>query len=94
MQPWISIPAVSGVGFTGAVLALLLWPFRNASEAVDTAFSILAGLAGLCGLAILLLTAFDMIFHRRRGERVKPLRAFDLALAIGLLALGASVYPG
>ena len=37
--------------------------------------------------SILLITAFDMLFHRRRGRRIRPVRAFDVLLGVALVAL-------
>jgi len=46
----------------------------------------LCGLAAFCGLSILWITAVDRYRHGRRGERLVPLRAFDIAIAL-LLAI-------
>ncbi len=49
-----------------------MWPFA-ATLAV----------AALCGLSILLITILDMLFHKR-GESLRPVRAFDIAIGIAL----------
>ena len=77
----------SGVGVTAALLALVLWPFLAKSEqALLWPFAACAAVAGLCGLSILLITAFDMV-TRRRGRRMRPVRGFDIALGLGLVLL-------
>ena len=70
------------------MLALPLWLFYP-SDQVWQGWLFLAGsiVAGLCGLSVLLLTAFDIIFHPRRGARIRPVRAFDIVLGLGLVAL-------
>ena len=78
---------VSGVGGSAGLAALLLWPFyRSYGEPLLWPFALLAALAGLCGLAILLITAGDMLF-RRRGARIRPVRGFDIAFGLGLVLL-------
>jgi hypothetical protein len=76
-----------GVGATTGLLALLLWPFFPASDLVWWVFIGLACFAGLCGAWIVLVTMLDLTFHRPRGERLKPVRAFDLVLGSGLFLL-------
>ena len=44
-----------------------------------------AGCPALCGSSILVITAIDML-RRRRGESLRPVRVFDIALALVLLA--------
>ena len=50
----------------------MVWPF-SATLAV----------AAFCGLSILLITILDMLF-RKRGESLRPVRAFDIAIGIAL----------
>ncbi|HEY7810817.1 MAG TPA: hypothetical protein VIA98_10600 [Allosphingosinicella sp.] len=77
----------SGIGVTATLLALLLWPFLAKSEqALLWPFAAGAAVAGLCGLSVLLITAFDMV-TRRRGRRMRPVRGFDIALGLGLVLL-------
>ena len=66
----------------------MLWPFYPFDLAwQDGLFLAAAIVAGLCGLTVLLLTAFDILFHPRRGARIRPVRAFDIVLGLGLVAL-------
>ena len=86
MRRWTLGSAV-GVGATAGLLALLLWPFFASADIVYWAFVALACFAGLCGAWIVLATMLDLTFHRPRGERLRPLRAFDLVLGGGLFVL-------
>jgi hypothetical protein len=79
---------LSGLGATAGMVALLLWPFyRGWQEGLHWPFSAAAAVAGLCGTAILLLTLADLLFHRPRGQRLRPVRAFDIVLGVGLVLL-------
>ena len=49
-----------------------MWPFAGA-----------LALAAFCGLSILLITILDMLIHKR-GESLRPVRAFDIAIGIAL----------
>ena len=55
----------------------MVWPFA-ATLAV----------AAFCGLSVLLITTVDMLFHKR-GESLRPVRTFDIA--IGLLLAGPAL---
>ena len=85
-----TIGRASGIGTSAGLLGLVLWLLQRAyGEPFAWPLLAAAALAGLCGLSILLITAGDLLFHRRRGERVRPLRAFDIVL--GLLLVGLSL---
>ena len=86
MRRWTLGSAV-GTGATAGLLALLLWPFFASAEPLYWAFVALACFAGLCGAWIVLVTMLDLTFHRPRGERLRPVRAFDLVLGSGLFVL-------
>ena len=88
MLGWWTIPRAGGIGTAAELAALLLWPFfRRYGGVLDAPFGAASALAGLCGLSILAMTALDMIFHRRRGRRIRPVRAFDIVLGLGLVGL-------
>ena len=89
-----TIGRASGVGFTAALASLLLWPFWDRHQALQALFALASGVAGLCGISILLITGLDLIFHRRRGDRVLPLRAFDACLGASLCALALVQWNG
>jgi len=50
----------------------VVWPFAAA-----------LAIAAFCGLSILMITIFDMLFHKR-GESLRPVRAFDIAIGVAL----------
>ena len=88
MLGWWTIGRASGVGATAGLLALILWPLFSGHEtSLAWPLGLFAAIAGSCGASILLITAGDMIFHRRRGDRIRPVRAFDIVLGLGLVAL-------
>jgi len=88
MLGWWTIGRASGIGVMAALVAILLWPLeRGYGEIFDWPLLAAAALAGLCGLSILVITAADLLFHRRRGQRLRPVRAFDVVLGLFLVAL-------
>ncbi len=85
LSAW-TIPRATGIGVTAGLAALLLWPVYAAyQERALWAFIAALGVAALCGLSILLITAGDMVLHRR-GRSMRPVRAFDVLLGL-LLAV-------
>jgi len=86
MRGWTLGRAV-GMGATAGLLVLALWPFLASADLLYWPFVVLACFAGLCGAWIVLATMFDLTFHRPRGERLRPVRAFDLVLGGGLFLL-------
>jgi hypothetical protein len=76
-----------GIGASAELLALALWAFVGAYETLFWPFILLSGVAGLAGAWIVLATMFDLTFHRPRGERLRPVRGFDLVLGSGLFVL-------
>jgi hypothetical protein len=85
---WWTLRRASGAGFTAALIGLAIWPFYRAYGApLDVGLLLAAGVAGLCGVSILAITGLDLFLHPRRGERLRPLRIFDLILAAGLIGL-------
>jgi hypothetical protein len=87
MLGWWTLGRASSIGAAAGLLALLLWPFWGEhSETLVWPFAALAGVAGLCGITILLITAFDIVTHRR-GRRMRPVRGFDIVLGVSLVLL-------
>jgi len=82
-RPW----GLVGLGVAGELLALALWAFLGWYETLFWPVVLLSILAGLAGAWIVLATMFDLTFHRPRGDRVRPLRGFDLMLGTGLFFL-------
>jgi hypothetical protein len=76
-----------GFGAVSGLLTLVLWPFARLYESLAWPLLAAAAAAGLAGFSILAITAGDLIFHRRRGPRLRPVRAFDLVIGAGLLLL-------
>ena len=84
-----NIRRATGIGVSGGLAALLLWPIYAYQEAAFWPFVAALAVAAVCGASILLMTGADMLL-RRRGERVRPVRAFDIVLGL-LLTVPASL---
>jgi hypothetical protein len=76
-----------GLGVSAELLALALWAFLGWYEMLFWPLVLLSALAGLAGAWIVLATMFDLTFHPPRGERLRPVRGFDLVLGSGLFVL-------
>lgn len=69
-------------GSLAAAAALLLWPaFLFWQAPLRLPFAASLAVAALCGASILLITTIDMLTVRR-GRRMRPARAFDLAYGL------------
>ena len=75
----------TGIGAVAGLTALVLGLFYEGWPAI-LRFPFLAAcaLSAFCGLSILWITAVDRLRYGRRGERLVPLRVFDIALALAL----------
>lgn len=83
LKGW-TIGRATGIGLTAGLIALVLWPVYAAyQERVLWPFIAALGVAAICGLSILLMTGLDIIL-RKRGQRVRPVRAFDVIIGLGL----------
>jgi hypothetical protein len=83
-----TIRRASGIGASSGLAALLLWPFALGwPDILSWPLLAAAVVAGLCGFSILFITVLDLLFHRRRGRRIRPVRAFDLVLGSALVGL-------
>lgn len=79
------------VGSIAGGLAMLLWPAHALwHELLYWPFVAALAIAALCGGSILGITIVDMLTVRR-GRRVRPARAFDLALGLALLLPAATM---
>jgi hypothetical protein len=76
-----------GIAVTAELLALILWAFVGLYGTLFWPFLSLSLLAGLAGAWVVLATMFDLTFHRPRGQRLRPVRGFDLVLGGGLFVL-------
>ena len=85
----------TGIGVAAGLAALVLWPVYAAwQETVRLPYVAALALSAFCGLSILVFTAIDLAQHRKRGRRLRPIRVFDVVLAVllaapPLLVLGA-----
>jgi hypothetical protein len=82
-RPW----GLVGVAVAAELLALGLWALLGWYELLFWPLVLLSILAGLAGAWIVLATMFDLTFHRPRGDRLRPVRGFDLVLGSGLFIL-------
>lgn len=83
LKAW-TIGRATGIGLTAGLLALVLWPVYAAyQERVLWPFLACLGVAAVCGFSILLMTGLDILL-RKRGQRVRPVRAFDVVIGLGL----------
>ena len=82
-RPW----GLVGLGVTAELLALALWAFVGPYESLFWPFVLLSILAALGGAWIVIATMIDLTFHRPRGQRLRPIRGFDLVLGGGLFVL-------
>lgn len=76
-----------GAGAVAELLALAMWAFVGPYESLFWPFILLSGIAALAGAWIVLATMVDLTFHRPRGDRLRPVRGFDLALGSSLFVL-------
>jgi hypothetical protein len=81
--------AMAGFGF--GLLALLISAFVT-SHMLLLVYACLLALTLLCGLSILLILLRD-VHARQRGDRVRPIRIFDLTMgALLFLPAGWALY--
>lgn len=80
-----TIGRASIVGIVAGLVALLMVSFRDPRDAGLYPYAALLAVTAFCGASILWITAFDM---RTRGTsgRMRPVRAFDIAIGLALLA--------
>jgi hypothetical protein len=76
-----------GIAATAELLALALWAFVGHYQSLFWPFVLLSIVAALAGAGMVLSTMFDLTFHRPRGERLRPVRGFDLVLGTSLFFL-------
>ena len=83
-QGW-TVKRATGFGVIAGFAALVLGLFASTWPALlRLPFLLLCGAAALCGLSILWITAVDRLRYGRRGDRLIPLRVFDIVLALAL----------
>ena len=83
-QGW-TVKRATGIGVVAGLAALVLGLFYESWPGLlRPPFFAACAVAAFCGLSILWITAVDRFRHGRRGERLVPLRVFDVALALML----------
>jgi hypothetical protein len=86
LEHW-TVRRASGVGVVTGVISVILWPFSAYYQDLVRALYVVAlAVTAFCGASILWITATDILLHPRRGQRMRPVRAFDIALGL-LLAV-------
>lgn len=80
----------AGAALTAVLLRLLYpsWPDELRLPLLAACIA-----AALCGVSILLMTAVDRYRRGRRGARLLPLRAFDVAVALVLVLPALMLVP-
>ena len=85
LRHW-TIQRASGVGVVCGLAALLIAGlFSTTRDGLLYPYAALLAATALCGASILWITAFD-IRDRGTSGRMRPIRGFDLALGLALLA--------
>jgi hypothetical protein len=85
LRGW-TIQRATGIGvMTGFAAILIAGLFNPRSETLLYVYAALLAVTALCGASVLWITAFDM---RDRGTsgRMRPIRGFDVAVGLALLA--------
>ena len=83
-QGW-TVKRATGLGVIAGLAALILGLFVDAWPGpLRMPFLVACVVAAFCGLSILWITAVDRFRYGRRGDRLIPLRVFDVALALFL----------
>ena len=94
VSPGWTVKRATGLGAVADFAAVVLRLFYPASPAlVRLPLLVLCALAAFCGLSILWITAVDRLRHGRRGARLRPLRAFDMAMSALLLLPAVLIGP-
>ena len=87
LRRW-TIGRATGVGAMAAASTLIFWPLNDRYQEPWLWPLLLAlGIAGLSGASILFITLVDLGIHRRRSERLRPLRVFDVLFGSLLIAV-------
>ncbi len=86
MLQWWTIGRATATGAVAGAAALLLWPFyASFQEPLRLPYLAALAVAAFSGASILWITTADLLLHRRRGDRIIPLRVFDIAFGLLLL---------
>lgn len=84
LKSW-TIQRAAGIGSVAGLLAVLLWPVYGMwPHLIELPFIAALAVAGFCGGSMLWITLQDIAGNRGRGNRVVPIRVFDVILALVL----------
>lgn len=93
LKSW-TITQAMHVGLTAALLALILWPaYAIFQTPLRLPFAASLAAVAFCGLSILAITITDLLFHRARGRRLRPIRVFDIVLGVSMTLPGLIALP-
>lgn len=81
LKRW-TIGRASAAGVAAGLVALVFWPVFALWPTAKPVYAAALAVALVAGLSILWMTAADVLGHRRRGPMVRPLRGFDVGLAL------------
>ena len=80
-----TIHQVAGAGVAAGLTALVLWPAYAAwPQIVQIPFIAVLSVAAVCGILMLWMTIKDLHRRSNRGNRLKPIRTFDVLLGLSL----------
>ena len=93
LKSW-TITQATRVGLIAGFFALILWP-AYAIFQLPLRLPFAASLAALafCGFSILAIHVTDLLFHRARGRRLRPIRVFDIVLGVSMILPGLITLP-
>ena len=93
LRSW-TITQATHVGLIAGLLALILWPaYAIFQNPLRLPFAASLAAIAFCGLSILAITIADLLFHRARGRRLRPIRVFDIVLGVSMILLGLITLP-
>lgn len=84
LKAW-TIGRATGLGVAAGLAALILWPVYASWPEAHVPFVAALMIAAFCGLSILAISLVDIV-RRKRGQSLRPVRTFDVALGL-LLAV-------
>ena len=94
LRSWTITQAMQ-IGLVAGLLALILWPaYAIFQDPLRLPFAASLAASAFCGLSILAITITDLLFHRARGRRLRPIRVFDIVLGVSMTLPGLMALPG
>jgi len=93
LKAW-TITQAMRVGLLAGLVALILWPaYAIFQNPLRLPFAASLATLAFCGLSILVITVADLLFHRPRGKRLRPIRVFDIVLGLLMTVPGLMTLP-